>query len=263
MQRKPFAIVATILMLVMTALTGCATDSDMAEHDEAYEALYVPSEDYYISDHLMQTYEDLSAVWVSFFEDQNLEYPSITPVFVMPGQSVENPCDMSSVIESYSYDVSTCQDTEGNFTITLPMLAFREIWDGNAFGGRLSVYSSMSADVVFAHEFAHAVVNGYGNQLYDAGETIPAINGINNELIADCFAGIWISTLKSRDMISEQDIAAAIEIARVSGDDQIEAESQAEGDDTSHGTSDERITALKKGIDSEYTTDVCVDAYWK
>ena len=108
---------------------------------------------------------------------------------------------------------------------------------------------------VMAHEYAHHVQNltGLSNQVREAQRRNPrAANRLSValELHADCYAGVWAG--KNRALIEQGDIEEGMRAASAVGDDTIARQSgqRARPESFTHGTSQQRIDALRRGLQS-------------
>ena len=67
------------------------------------------------------------------------------------------------------------------------------------------------------------------------------------ELQADCFAGVWANYVKQQNYLEGGDVEEAINAANAIGDDTLTRGQVSERNFT-HGTSAQRMAALKKGM---------------
>jgi uncharacterized protein len=112
---------------------------------------------------------------------------------------------------------------------------------------------------VIAHEVGHHVQNLLGltakldqqrgrvsQQQYNA-------LSVRLELQADCFAGVWASrTNRAKQFLDPGDVDEAIRAASAIGDDALQKQSQGHvvPDSFTHGTSEQRVRWLRRGLDS-------------
>jgi hypothetical protein len=110
---------------------------------------------------------------------------------------------------------------------------------------------------VIAHEVGHHVQNVSGFLDYDRRDNQ---NSIQVELQADCFAGLWASSLKNTGIFeNENEIKEAIDAASAVGDDRIQAQTQGQvsPETWTHGSSQDRMQAFVDGYNTgDYA--VCV-----
>jgi predicted metalloprotease len=69
------------------------------------------------------------------------------------------------------------------------------------------------------------------------------------ELQADCYAGVWANYANQQNYLEQGDTEEAINAANAIGDDTLTRGQVSERNFT-HGTSAQRIAALKKGMDT-------------
>lgn len=106
---------------------------------------------------------------------------------------------------------------------------------------------------VMAHEYGHHVQNltGLSDQVRAAQQRNPqAANRLSValELHADCYAGVWAG--KNAALIEPGDIEEGMRAASAVGDDSIARQSgrRANPESFSHGSSEQRIAALRRGL---------------
>jgi len=111
-------------------------------------------------------------------------------------------------------------------------------------------------DYVIAHEFGHHIQNllGTSNRVSSLQRQSSEADGnklsVMLELQADCFAGVWAA--KNRDRMDPDDLGEGMTAAKAIGDDTLQREMQGRvvPDSFTHGTSEQRMTWLKRGIDT-------------
>jgi uncharacterized protein len=110
---------------------------------------------------------------------------------------------------------------------------------------------------VIAHEMGHHVQNEIGTtaQVAKAGrseQTGAEGLSVRTELQADCYAGVWASTVYAEGDLEKGDIEEAFGAARAVGDDRLqkEATGTVRPDTFTHGTSQQRRTWFDRGYRS-------------
>lgn len=109
---------------------------------------------------------------------------------------------------------------------------------------------------VIAHEVGHHIQNLLGTSENVSRMQARASRAEGNalsvrlELQADCFAGVW--AFHNRDRIEPGDIEEGMAAANAIGDDtlQEQAQGQVSPENFTHGTSAQRMTWLRRGLDS-------------
>lgn len=110
-----------------------------------------------------------------------------------------------------------------------------------------------------AHEVGHHIQNlrgtsGKVRQLQSgAGKTKANELSVRIELQADCLAGVWGHFTAQRGLITDQDVTKALNTATQIGDDYLQKQSKSghvTPDSFTHGTSQQRVTWFKRGLDT-------------
>lgn len=110
---------------------------------------------------------------------------------------------------------------------------------------------------VLAHEIGHHVqkllgIEGKVRRLQqrDPEERNPL--SVRMELQADCFAGVWAHTTEQRDIIDQSDVESGLRAAAAVGDDRLQkmATGHVSPESFTHGTSAQRMSWFRKGLDS-------------
>lgn len=109
---------------------------------------------------------------------------------------------------------------------------------------------------VIAHEYGHHVQNltGIAGQIRSSqqqgGQAQANSLQVRMELQADCYAGAWAAA--HRDLIEPGDMEEGLTAASAIGDDTLQrnAGQQVSPESFTHGSSEQRMQWLKRGIDS-------------
>jgi len=116
---------------------------------------------------------------------------------------------------------------------------------------------------VIAHELGHHVqkilgIEGKVHQLQEQNPRAQNPLSVKLELQADCFAGVWAHSTDQRDLIDKNDIASALGAAAAVGDDRLQkmATGRVSPESFTHGTSEQRMSWFRKGLDSG-SVDAC------
>jgi uncharacterized protein len=122
---------------------------------------------------------------------------------------------------------------------------------------QLGASGDFACAYVIAHEMGHHVQNELGTtaQVAQAGrdEQVGAEGlSVRTELQADCYAGVWASTVYKKGDLDEGDIEEAFGAARAVGDDRLQKEQTGtvRPDTFTHGTSRQRRAWFDRGYRS-------------
>lgn len=121
---------------------------------------------------------------------------------------------------------------------------------------RYGAKGDFAQDYVVAHEFGHHIQNllGISDKVSAQQRRASDVQGnrlsVMLELQADCFAGVWAA--HNRDRLDPDDIQEGLTAAQAIGDDTLQEQAQGRvvPDSFTHGSSQQRMTWLKRGIDS-------------
>lgn len=118
---------------------------------------------------------------------------------------------------------------------------------------------------VIAHEYGHHIQNltGLAAQVRSAQQSRPALANelqVRMELQADCYAGVWAG--KNRQLIDPGDMEEGLRAASAIGDDTLQrgAGQRISPESFTHGTSAQRMGALRMGMES--ADDTACDAFF-
>lgn len=109
---------------------------------------------------------------------------------------------------------------------------------------------------VMAHEYGHHIQNltGLADQVRSVQQQNPRSANelqVRMELQADCYAGVWAG--KNRNLIEPGDMQEGLRAASAIGDDTLQrnAGQRINPEGFTHGTSAQRMDALRSGLDTE------------
>ena len=123
---------------------------------------------------------------------------------------------------------------------------------------KLGADGDFAQGYVIAHEVGHHVQKLLGiepkvrQQQQHATEAEANRLSVKMELQADCFAGVWGHNMQQQDILETGDLQEALNAAEAIGDDRLQQQSQGRvvPDSFTHGTSKQRYTWFKRGLDS-------------
>ena len=118
---------------------------------------------------------------------------------------------------------------------------------------------------VMAHEYGHHIQNltGLANQVRSAQQQNQRMANqlqVRMELQADCYAGVWAG--KNRNLIEPGDMEEGLAAASAIGDDTLQrnAGQRVSPESFTHGTSAQRVDALRRGMKA--ADDSACDVYF-
>jgi len=110
---------------------------------------------------------------------------------------------------------------------------------------------------VVAHELGHHVQKILGTeskvrQLQEQNPRQENLLSVRLELQADCYAGVWAHSTEERKLIDESDVSSALGAAAAVGDDRLQkmATGHVSPESFTHGTSEQRMSWFRKGLES-------------
>ncbi len=119
---------------------------------------------------------------------------------------------------------------------------------------------------VIAHEYGHHIQNitGLAGQVRAAQQRNPAAANqlqVAMELQADCYAGMWAG--KNRNLIEAGDLEEGLKAASAIGDDTLQrnAGQRINPEGFTHGTSRQRMDALRRGLEAR--NDAACDVFFE
>ena len=217
---------------------------------------------------------DADTMWQDYFAQSYPAFaaPQVEYSIIMPGFTHTSACidfdDQLPVISgSHTPTAFYCpagysgQARQANgFPIGEIVLAsetLQDVWRGKLLGRTLTVTGDFAVAFVAAHEFGHHIANELQQQ---SGIAAPV--GKNNELLADCFAGVWAAHAYVEGMLEEGDIEEGLSAAQAVGD----LEGQVTNDP--HGTGAQRQAAFLLGYEGDAVypagaPDSCITAFWQ
>ncbi|HEY1468483.1 MAG TPA: neutral zinc metallopeptidase [Candidatus Acidoferrum sp.] len=110
---------------------------------------------------------------------------------------------------------------------------------------------------VLAHEIGHHVqkLTGVESKVRQLQQRNPQTGNqlsVRMELQADCLAGVWSHSTQQRGILDPGDVQSALRAAAAVGDDHIQKMSRGsvQPETFTHGSSEQRMSWFKKGLDS-------------
>jgi uncharacterized protein len=182
---------------------------------------------------------DTEDTWTTIFERSGQQYSK--PVLVLFSDAVDSACGQAGSATGPFY-------CPGDQRVYLDLSFFREL------DRRFGAPGDFAQAYVIAHEIGHHVQNLTGNLARGGGLSRSRANAqsVRQELQADCLAGVWGNAAARRNRLEPGDAEEGLTAASAIGDDRLQRESQGRvvPDSFTHGSSADRVAALKRGLQS-------------
>lgn len=210
-------------------------NSDSVESGDAPRSALIADTNSYstMEEYLWLVVDDVDKFWSTLFVNAGLQEPFVYASFPGPGESVPVKCGVNS-----SDDASALYCSEDD-QIVISQVWATTVWEGTMTSNKDQQLEYPTGDfsVAFfvAHEYAHSVQTELG-----IGYIAPFKD---EELHADCFAGVWASSVNYRQLLETGDLEEVLRTTYAAGDYQTTNVGH-------HGTPEERYTAFKTGYES-------------
>jgi predicted metalloprotease len=171
------------------------------------------------------------------------------------------PTRLVAYSESYQSGCGAAQSAMGPFYCPTDKKIYLDTEFFNELSQRFQAPGDFAQAYVIAHEVGHHVQDltgtlGQAEQLQvRASETEGNAIQVKIELQADCYAGVWAANAKDpegRPVMEQGDFEEGMRAAEAIGDDTLQKETQGRvvPDSFTHGTSAQRMNALRTGYQS-------------
>ena len=188
-----------------------------------------------------KAFSSADKTWAAIFQQQGQRF--VAPKLVFYSGNGQSACGAAQSAMGPFY----CPGDRG---IYLDTSFFQEL------SQRFGAPGDFAQDYVIAHEFGHHIQNllGTSDRVTSLQRRSSEVEGnrlsVMLELQADCYAGVWAA--QNRDRMDPDDLQEGMTAARAIGDDTLQKETQGRvmPDSFTHGTSEQRMTWLKRGIDT-------------
>jgi predicted metalloprotease len=171
------------------------------------------------------------------------------------------PTRLVAYSESYQSGCGAAQSAMGPFYCPTDKKIYLDTEFFNELSQRFQAPGDFAQAYVIAHEVGHHVQDltgtlGQAEQLQArASETEGNAIQVKIELQADCYAGVWAANAKDpegRPVMEQGDFEEGMRAAEAIGDDTLQKETQGRvvPDSFTHGTSAQRMNALRTGYQS-------------
>jgi predicted metalloprotease len=177
------------------------------------------------------------------------------------------PTTLVAYSSAYQSGCGAAQSAMGPFYCPTDKKIYLDTDFFNELSQRFQAPGDFAQAYVIAHEVGHHVqdLEGTLDQAHNAQARASETQGnaiqVKVELQADCYAGVWAANAKNpeRQLVMEQgDFEEGMRAAEAIGDDTLQRETQGRvvPDSFTHGTSAQRMNALRTGFQSG-SVDAC------
>lgn len=193
---------------------------------------------------------DTEDTWTALFAARNLGYTE--PTLVLFSGAVRSGCGIG-------------QAAMGPFYCPVDGQVYIDLSFYDELRVRYGAAGDFAQAYVIAHEVGHHVQNllGIASRVNVAQTGMPEVQrnqlSVQQELQADCFAGLWANHAnRSRQVLEAGDIAEALTAAQAIGDDVLQQQSQGyvRPESFTHGTSQQRVQWFSTGFE-QGTLEAC------
>jgi uncharacterized protein len=184
---------------------------------------------------------DTEQVWNQLFAKQNRDYRE--PTLVLFSDAASSACGFNSSAVGPFY-------CPGDYKLYIDLAFFNEL------DRRFGAPGDFAQAYVVAHEVGHHVQNLLG--MFEKARGMAQSRGdanaisVRQELMADCFAGVWGHYAAARGLLDPGDVEEGLTAAAAIGDDRIQKRTQGQvtPESWTHGSSADRVKWFRQGLES-------------
>ena len=234
-----------VLLLLFSALTGqnpadlISTESPGSETVGTSGAREDDPQRQFVSVVLRDTEE----TWGEIFSQRRATYQP--PTLVLFTQATQSACGVG-------------QSAMGPFYCPADQNVYLDLSFFNDLDQRFGAPGDFAQAYVIAHEVGHHIqtITGVSERVHAArqrmsGREANALS-VRQELQADCYAGVWGHYAAQRGLLEPGDAEEGLRAAAAIGDDRLQQQSQGRivPESFTHGSSEQRVSWLRRGMDA-------------
>jgi predicted metalloprotease len=233
-----------VLLLLFSALTG-TNPADIISGDPSSESVGTsgPPENDPQAEFVSVVLKDTENTWNEIFLQSGQDYPE--PQLVLFTQATQSACGVG-------------QSAMGPFYCPADEQVYLDLSFFHDLETRFGAPGDFAQAYVVAHEVGHHVqtVTGISSKVQAARQRMSEREAnqlsVRQELQADCYAGVWGHFAARRGLLEPGDAEEGLRAAAAIGDDRIQRQTQGHvvPESWTHGSSDQRMTWLRRGLDS-------------
>jgi predicted metalloprotease len=233
-----------VLLLLISALTG-QNPIDLINGGEPVDDAVATSgvrEDDPEAQFVSVVLRDTEETWTQLFRERGATYEP--PTLVLFTGATQSACGVGQAAMGPFY----CPNDR---KVYLDLSFFHAL-------ARMGAPGDFAQAYVVAHEVGHHVqtLTGMSQRVMSArqraGEREANALAVRQELQADCYAGVWGHYAAQKDLLEPGDAEEGLRAAAAIGDDRLQQQSQGRlaPESFTHGTSEQRMTWLRRGMTS-------------
>jgi predicted metalloprotease len=233
-----------VLLLLFSALTGQNPIDVINSGDSTDETVGTSGvrEDDPEAQFVSVTLRDTEESWTQLFRERGTTYDP--PTLVLFTDATQSACGVGQAAMGPFY----CPRDR---KVYLDLSFFRDL-------ARMGAPGDFAQAYVIAHEVGHHVqtLTGISQRVMAAREQASARDAnalsVRQELQADCYAGVWGYYAAQKDLLEPGDAEEGLRAAAAIGDDRLQRQSQGRvvPESFTHGSSEQRVTWLRRGMSS-------------
>jgi uncharacterized protein len=240
-----------VLLLIFSALTG-TNPADLinttSPESGSVGTSGVPADDPQ-AQFVSVVLADTEATWNEVFQQRGSSYDP--PTLVLFTDATQSGCGVGQSAMGPFY----CPNDQ---KVYLDLSFFRDL------DARFGAPGDFAQAYVVAHEVGHHVQTllGLSSKVHSARERASEREGnqlsVRMELQADCYAGVWGHYAARRGLLEPGDAEEGLRAAAAIGDDRLQRQAQGRvvPESFTHGSSDDRVRWLRRGLESG-NVDAC------
>ena len=233
-----------VLLLLFSALTG-TNPADILGSDPSSETTGttgIPENDPQ-AEFVAVVLKDTENTWSEIFSQRGQDYPE--PKLVLFTDATQSACGVG-------------QSAMGPFYCPADQQVYLDLSFFHELEGRFGAPGDFAQAYVVAHEVGHHIqtVTGISAKVTAARQRMSDREtnqlSVRQELQADCYAGVWGHYAARRGLLEPGDAEEGLGAAAAIGDDRIQRQTQGRvaPESWTHGSSEQRVTWLRRGLDS-------------